>query len=234
MSDVSKPAMKGHAQSPLVGRIVDLLSRSFIFVILVTVILIFALISLPGTFLTFVNFRNIVIDAASLSLLAVGMTFIIIARQIDLSVGAVLIFSAVVGSLVCVGVSKSPEEVARGLYPTLGIGILAEALSAIAAGALWGWINGALVAWARIPSFVVTLGTLAAALGLAQIISGGVNVRYVPLEVQAGSAGGSSGGCPPLSGWPVWSRWSWGWCWGLHGSAATSMPWGPMRRRPAG
>ncbi len=164
---------------------VDFISRNFIFVILFAIILAFAFVSRPGTFLSFINFRNILFDAASLSLLAVGMTFIIVARQIDLSVGAVLIFASVVGALVCVNVAGSPQDVARGVYPNLVWGLVAGVIASVAAGAVWGWINGILVAYARIPSFVVTLGTLAAALGLAQIISGGVNVRYVPLEVQS-------------------------------------------------
>jgi ribose transport system permease protein len=174
------------------------LSRNFIFVILLAIIVCFALVSRPGTFLSFVNFRNILLDAASLSLLALGMTFVIIARQIDLSVGAVLIFSSVVGALVCVNLSGTPTEVSQGVYPNLGLGLLAGTLAAIACGAVWGWINGVLVARMRIPSFVVTLGTLAAALGLAQIISGGVNVRYVPLEVQSWFGGRIAFGLPMI------------------------------------
>ena len=165
--------------------VVDFLSRHFIFVILFSIVLAFAVVSRSGTFLSFVNFRNILLDAASLSLLAVGMTFIIVARQIDLSVGAVLIFASVVGGLVCVNLAGTVQEAAKGEYPNLILGLAGGALAAILAGALWGWINGMIVAYARIPSFVVTLGTLAAALGLAQIISGGVNVRYIPLEVQS-------------------------------------------------
>lgn len=183
-------------QSP--SRMVQFLSRNFIFVILFSIVAGFALVSRPDTFLSFVNFRNILLDAASLSLLAVGMTFVIIARQIDLSVGAVLIFASVIGSLVCVGVAGSSEEVARGVYPHLGAGLVAGAIAAVLAGAVWGWINGMLVARARIPSFVVTLGTLAAALGLAQIISGGVNVRYVPLEVQSWFGGRMVAGMPVI------------------------------------
>jgi ribose transport system permease protein len=189
------PARPGQS---LATRLIALVSRNFIFFILFSIILAFAIVSRPGTFLSFVNFRNILLDAASLSLLAVGMTFIIVARQIDLSVGAVLIFASVVGSLVCVNLAGSADEVARGIYPDLALGLVAGALAAVLSGALWGWINGTLVAKARIPSFVVTLGTLAAALGLAQIISGGVNVRYVPLEVQSWFGGRIVWGLPAI------------------------------------
>ncbi len=186
------------ARQNALARALEFLSRHFIFVILFSIILTFAVISRQGSFLSFVNFRNILLDAASLSLLAVGMTFVIVARQIDLSVGAVLIFASVVGSLVCVNVAGSAEEVARGVYPHLAFGLAAGAAASVFSGALWGWMNGTLVTYAKIPSFVVTLGTLAAALGLAQIISGGVNVRYVPLEVQSWFGGRIVWGLPAI------------------------------------
>ena len=47
-------------------------------------------------------------------------------------------------------------------------------------GVLWGPVNGALVAKAKIPPLIVTLGTLSIALGLAQVITGGIDVRSVP------------------------------------------------------
>lgn len=173
-----------------------LISQNFIYLVLGAITVCFALVSPAGTFLSFANFRNILLDAASLSILAVGMTYVIVARQIDLSVGAILIFSSVAGSLLCVNVAGTPAEVAAGIYPNLGLGLAAGTIGAIAAGGAWGYFNGILVARARIPSFVVTLGTLAAALGLAQILSGGVNVRYVPLEVQSWFGGRSVAGMP--------------------------------------
>lgn len=189
---------KNKNESAMAKRAIDLIARNFIFSILFVIIICFALVSPPATFFSFINFRNILLDAASLSILAIGMTYVIVARQIDLSVGAVLIFSSVVGALVCVKLSGGPEEVTNGIYPHLAMGLAAGVGAAILAGATWGWINGALVAYARIPSFVVTLGTLAAALGLAQIISGGVNVRYVPLEVQSWFGGQIFLGMPAI------------------------------------
>ena len=44
-------------------------------------------------------------------------------------------------------------------------------------GAAWGWLNGFLVAKAKIPALIVTLGILSVALGLAQVITSGVNIR---------------------------------------------------------
>jgi len=62
-----------------------------------------------------------------------------------------------------------------GAGPTI-VGILA----ALVTGALWGIVNGVLIAKAKIPPLIVTLGTLSVALGLAQVLTGGVDVRSVP------------------------------------------------------
>ena len=53
-------------------------------------------------------------------------------------------------------------------------------LVALVSGVVWGILNGFLVAKAKIPALIVTLGTLSVALGLAQVITGGIDVRSVP------------------------------------------------------
>jgi ribose transport system permease protein len=97
------------------------------------------------------------------------MTFVIITSGIDLSIGSVLVFSSVVAALVM-------ERIGGDGWGTAVIGILA----ALVTGVLWGLLNGALVAKAKIPPLIVTLGTLSIALGLAQVITGGIDIRSVP------------------------------------------------------
>jgi ribose transport system permease protein len=58
----------------------------------------------------------------------------------------------------------------------VGVGLLS--------GVAWGAINGLLIAYAGLPPFVVTLGSLGAALGAARLLSGGANVSGIPPEVQ--------------------------------------------------
>jgi ribose transport system permease protein len=57
---------------------------------------------------------------------------------------------------------------------------LAGVVAAVASGICWGLLNGVLIARAKIPPLIVTLGTLSIALGLAQIITGGLDIRAVP------------------------------------------------------
>lgn len=156
---------------------------TYIFVVLVGLIVIFTI--WHGTkFFDRTNFRNIALDSSQLMLLAVGMTFVIITAGIDLSVSAVLVFSAVVGAKVMSRLSGSPEEVKLYDFPNQDVGIPVGLAAAVICGLLWGTLNGVLITKLHLPPFIVTLGTLGMALGLGQIISGGQTVPYVPYDVQ--------------------------------------------------
>ncbi|MFC4907142.1 ABC transporter permease [Actinomadura gamaensis] len=120
----------------------------------------------PHSFATSFNLLNMVGDAAILLLLAVGMTFVIITSGIDLSVGGVLVFSAVTAA-------KAMEAVGAESGTALWIGPVV----AVATGLAWGVLNGSVVAYGRIPALIVTLGTLGMSLGGALLITGGVDMR---------------------------------------------------------
>lgn len=136
--------------------------------ILVGLVVVFSALE-PSAFPSMVNLRGILSDAAILLVLAVGGTFVIITAGIDLSVGSVLVFSSIVGA-------KTMDALGNA-----GAGaIVGGLIVAVAAGSVWGFVNGVLVAKAKVPPFVVTLGTLGAAFGLSLIVSGGLDVRSVP------------------------------------------------------
>jgi ribose transport system permease protein len=142
-------------------------------VILVGLVVAFSVLH-PGAFLTLFNIQELFIQLCLLLLLAVGMTFVIITGGIDLSVGTVLIFSGVVSAEVMQGLGG-------GDATNDGIGlILVGLVVSVAAGGLWGLINGWLVAYANVPPLIVTLGSFGAALGVADLITNGNDVRTVP------------------------------------------------------
>ena len=146
-------------------------SSTWIGLILLGLIIVFSLLD-PSAFVSSANARNIATDAAVLLVLATGMTFVIITAGIDLSVGGVLVFSGVVA--------------AKGMHAAGGDNwgvILLGLVVGMAGGLAWGLINGFLVAKAKIPAFVVTLGTLGASLGAALVITGGVYEREVPFKL---------------------------------------------------
>jgi len=105
-------------------------------------------------------------------LLAVAELFVIITGGIDLSVGYVLLFSGVCAAQV---MNAGGDPTDKGV-DVIGLGLIV----ALIAGLGWGILNGVLVAKARVPPLIVTLGTLGMSWGLAQIISGGQDIRYIP------------------------------------------------------
>lgn len=111
----------------------------------------------PGTFLDADNFLTILKSAAVIGVVSVGMTFVIIGGGIDLSVGAIVALASVWGTTV------ASQEL--GLWGMLTAFILV--------GTLTGLVNGVLVAYGKIVSFIATLAMLVSARGLAQYISGG-------------------------------------------------------------
>jgi ribose/xylose/arabinose/galactoside ABC-type transport system permease subunit len=104
-------------------------------------------------FATAGNFWNVLFQVAATVLVAVGMTLVIATGGVDLSVGSVM---AVAGAVAAVTLDRG-----------VAVAVAAALLTALAVGAL----NGALVARARVQPIVVTLATLIAARGLAQVIS---------------------------------------------------------------
>lgn len=91
---------------------------------------------------------------AETGIIAIGMTFIIMTGGIDLSVGSLLALSGI-----AFGYLMAP----LGVWPAACVGLLT--------GALGGLLNGVLVALARLPALVVTLGTMALFRGIAMVVS---------------------------------------------------------------
>ncbi|MDP9362719.1 MAG: ABC transporter permease [Chloroflexota bacterium] len=159
------------------------LSASFTLLILLALILVFAL--LQGTrFLNLANAQDIALNASQLLLLTVGVTFVIITAGIDLSVGAVLVFSAVIAAKTMIWLSGTPEQIRAYEFPNQGLGIPVGLLAGVVAGTAWGLVNGVLVTRLKLPSFIVTLGTLGMALGAARLMTGGTTIPNVPPAVQ--------------------------------------------------
>ena len=136
-------------------------------------------------FATVFNVRNIAADASGLLIIAVGMTFVIITAGIDLSVGSVLVFSGVIAAKVMLAIGGEG-------WAAIGAGLAAGLL----AGLAWGVVNGVLVTKARVPPLIVTLGTLGMALGSALLITGGIDVRGVPLQLTTTVGIGQLAGVP--------------------------------------
>jgi len=173
-----------------------LLGGGWIFVLLIALIAIFTILR-PEQFGSSFNLSMLAINAAILLVLSVGQTFVIIAGGIDLSVGTVLVFASIASAQVMLRISGA----AGGTYGTTqgGWGVVFIGLIvALASGAFWGAVNGALVAAARIPPLIVTLGTFGMALGFAQILTNGTDIRAVPEILVDAIGSGAIAGVPVL------------------------------------
>jgi ribose transport system permease protein len=115
------------------------------------------------------NLSNIGLQAAALVILALGMTLVILTEGIDLSMGAVLGLCGVVMGLLLV---RSGVPLGWAIVAALALGIVA------------GSINGALVAWAGLPPFIVTLGTYGMAQSIAMVLTEGNSVTGLPAAVR--------------------------------------------------
>jgi ribose transport system permease protein len=128
--------------------------RYVIYIGFVVIFVLFAVTLGDSGFLSTNNLLNILRQTAIITVIAVGMTFVISCAEIDLSVGSVAGLSSV-----CTAMALSR------------FGILAGILAGLAVGLVVGAVNGGLVSLLGIPSFLVTLGMLGIAAGVAQWIT---------------------------------------------------------------
>jgi ribose transport system permease protein len=151
----------------------------------VLVFLFFA-ITQTTSFLSVTNLTNIVIQAAPITVMAVGLVFVLTAGEIDLSIGSVVALSALTAATV---------------LESSGNWLLA-ALAGLGIGAATGLVNGFFVTLVRLPSFLVTLATMGLVAGLAREIT---DLKSVP--VLDGTFlkvfGGDVLGIPGLVWWTV-------------------------------
>ena len=130
-----------------------------------TLIALFAGLSIATPhFLTSTNLSSVVRQTAVINIMALGMTMIIIAGGIDLSVGSILAMGGLLGSM-------AMERV---------LPIVPSVFAGIATGLVCGFLNGLMTTQLRINPFIVTLGTLGIYRGLALMISNGLPVHNLP------------------------------------------------------
>ncbi|MCD1262203.1 ribonucleotide-diphosphate reductase subunit alpha [Shinella sumterensis] len=143
-------------------RVADLLIEYNFIAIFLVVVAIAAILS--PNFLTSTNIANLFQQAAVVGVVAVGMTFVILTGNIDLSVGSVV---ALCGMLVAVLLAGGMP-----IVPALAITILT--------GALAGAVIGLITALAEVPSFIVSLAGLVSFRGITYLLTDGVPVSGLP------------------------------------------------------
>jgi ribose transport system permease protein len=174
--------------SSTLGRLRGIFSSqsTALFIVLIALAVFFSVLR-PDAFPKVANVMNMATNASILLVLAVGSTFVILTGGIDLSINGVLVFSGVIAAMAMVAVGgDSPGVLLVGL------------VCGVAAGTAWGLMNGFLVAKARIPALIVTLGTMGMSLGLALLLTRGVDISDVPENLVLTVGSGRLGGTPIL------------------------------------
>jgi ribose transport system permease protein len=159
-------------------------SAFWIGIVVIALIIVFGLVTPNNAYVKPSNLFNIGLNASEIMLIAVGMTFLIGAGYLDLSVGYNLILVSVLGAKVMVSLAGSTEQVAKGDYPNLIPAVAAAAVVTMLAGSLAGLLNGVLVTRLKLNSFIVTLATSGIFYGAALILTSAANVPFVPDEIQ--------------------------------------------------
>jgi ribose transport system permease protein len=161
-------------------------SRYVVYVGFLLILVGFSIVLRDSGFLTTRNLLNIVQQTAPVTVMAVGMVFVLTAGDIDLSIGSIVAISALLAAMV---LRELPW--------------LAGAAAGLAAGAAIGAVNGGLVAYMRLPSFLVTLATMGLLAGVARWLT---NLQSVPITNSTFNGlfgAGSLSGIPSLLIWTV-------------------------------
>ena len=130
-------------------------------------------------FLSAGNLSNILLQSTPVTIAAIGMTFVILAGGIDLSVGSIVALSGIVFGL----------SMRSGMPLTIGVALC------LFTGLACGGVNGIVVTKARVPSFIATLGMMSAARGISLMLTEGRSISDFPHTLLA-FANGSLLGVP--------------------------------------
>jgi len=152
----------------MVGRLSD---ESFITLFMVGVLIVvfgIASVAVPN-FYKVQNIVNLVTNNWFIIILGIGVTFLLITGNFDMSVGGVIALTGVLAVYFCQASNVSQNVLANGLGLPYGVAVALALLCAMGVGA----INAFFIARLKVPSIIVTLGTMMLARGAAQVITQG-------------------------------------------------------------
>ena len=164
------------------------LQQNIIYVGFLAIFLFFAIVLHDDGFLTTRNLTNIILQTTPATVMAIGLVYVLASGEIDISFGSIVAVSALVAA-VCL--QSMPTIV--GVVAGLGVGMLI------------GAFNGALVAWLRLPSFLVTLATLGLFAGVARTITDLRSIAVTNDSFTGFFGSGKLFGVPSLVFWTIGS-----------------------------
>jgi len=168
----TRPVQPGSsAATALVRRIATARETGILIALLLVIVV--ATISNPSFLFSNDGFRDLLLTPSLLLLVAIGSAIVIITRNVDLSVGSIFGLTAYLTGRMFIDIP--------------GIPLIAVFIAGVLFGGLLGLINGALVAFARVPALVITLGTLYIYRGINVAWAGGerINASDLPKDFRA-------------------------------------------------
>lgn len=173
LNETTPSAPAARRRTELRSGLIAALNSSLVAAVLLALLAAFA-VAAPN-FTSANNVQTLLQSVAVIAVLAIGQTFVIITAGIDLSQGAVIGLAGILGA---------------GVMGTGGAGaILLGIAISLLTGLLIGLVNGGLVAFTRVPAFIVTLGTLSISSGAALLITGGQPIYQLPAALNAFGTG---------------------------------------------
>lgn len=148
------------AAAPQPHRLRRLLAARETGVLVALIVLAVLLAIATPSFLNPRNLLNVGRQVSLIGIMAVGMTFVLIAREIDLSIGATYALAGLI----------------TGMLLLAGWGLLVAIVAGLLVGTLVGLVNGLLSTYGQLPSFIATLGMMSVARGIALLITDGLPV----------------------------------------------------------
>lgn len=164
------PSKKHSAQLGAMGsaarqRMVAYVRTSGVYIALIVICIMMSIIS--PFFLTAANLLNVLLQAATVSIIAAGLTVVLIAGEIDLSIGSLI---GMTGSVAAVLIIQADYPIGAG------------SLAALASGVIAGLFNGLATVAFQMPSFVVTLAMLGIAQGAGLLLTNGRPISGFPSD----------------------------------------------------
>ena len=168
----TRPVQPGSSAASMLVRRIATARETGILIALLLVIVV-ATVSNPSFLFSNDGFRDLLLTPSLLLLVAVGSAIVIITRNVDLSVGSIVGLTAYLTGRMFIDIP--------------GIPVIAVFLGGVIFGGFLGLVNGALVAFARVPALVITLGTLYIYRGINVAWAGGdrINASDLPKDFRA-------------------------------------------------
>jgi ribose transport system permease protein len=155
---------------------------AWILILDILLVVFFTLLSRDHVFGSVANAQSLLLSVSQVMLLALGLAMMLGAGIFDLSLGANLVLSSVMGALVIRQFQSTPGDLTS--YHDIGTATVLGLLACIATGALFGLVNGVFIAVFKINSLISTLATMGIGTGVALLVTGGSDISGMPPSLQ--------------------------------------------------